>query len=499
MINKLCILTIYFLALIPSAALSKNIALLIGVSEYRSSPLQNPVNDVRGVALALEELGWDTVVLENPTREIAIQKISAFSQDASELSETDLSLLYFSGHGFQISGDSYLSFDSPSTSVGDLIRHSLSIDEIAALLSESVSGKILLVDACRDNPFLHSHTSSISSGLTQITAPSNTAIGFATAPHEVAYDGVAGSRMGPYATAIVRALDGDPTLDQFFRSVRRETVILTDGAQTPWETTSILYNYSLSSRQQSSETTQVIQAPFPPDESELFLTSLALESVNEAAEEENFARDSYEYIRNQIQSAPLSDFYIWGGRSADAQDRNDVLARLAWNYNNLSPQLFWSNIGYSLISGYGIAAACRGATGLDFNCGDYDRRLYIHMNPEFVFNVNRYAERIGGRSSNLAKMYSYGIYVTQDFVRAYDLYQLNFGRTAEFRLDEYTEVDLAEMMQTMLNLLGSSLTLDGDFGPATCSALRAYNIPQRCGAKIERETILRLAQLLAAR
>ena len=214
----------------------KRIALVIGNANYKYRPLRNPRNDADDISRSLRSSGFEVIDL----RDASLQQMRAgVRQFGDRLINNDVGLVYYSGHGVEVKGRNY--FIPVST---DILRE----DEIAdqgldvSLILEKMNtaGKgvnILIVDACRDDPFGRSFRSS-SRGLAQMDAPRGTIIAYATSPGKVASDGE--GRNSPYTKNLVKAIQQpNKTIEQVFKEVRRAVQEETKNQQIPWENTSL--------------------------------------------------------------------------------------------------------------------------------------------------------------------------------------------------------------------------------------------------------------------
>ena len=162
------------------------VALVIGNSAYKDSPLVNPVNDATDMAKALVDVGFRVTLKQNANTRDMRNAIRAFGND---LRRAQVGLFYFAGHGIQVKGSNYL------VPVGADIQNEadaedLSIDAgyVLRTMEESqVKVSIVVLDACRNNPFARSFRSA-SRGLAQMTAATGSLVAFSTAPGSVAAD-----------------------------------------------------------------------------------------------------------------------------------------------------------------------------------------------------------------------------------------------------------------------------------------------------------------------
>lgn len=223
---------------IPSAAgqPEKRIALVIGNGAYSSAPLRNPINDARAMAGTLKNLSFDVILRENLDQKDMKREIQAFGE---KIQKGGVGLFYFAGHGVQVNGHNYL------IPVGASIEHEKQVEyeavDMGSVLSEMDYAhnrlNIVILDACRDNPFARSFRST-SQGLASINAPSGTLIAFATAPGSVANDGAGDN--GVYTGELIKAMmQSGLKIEDVFKQVRSAVREGTRGKQIPWESSSM--------------------------------------------------------------------------------------------------------------------------------------------------------------------------------------------------------------------------------------------------------------------
>lgn len=221
---------------------SKRLALVVGNSNYvNSGALPNPVNDARAVAKELKNLGFEVITLENASQAQFKQAINSFGQ---KLRAFEVGLFYYAGHGIQHKGVNYMIPVEAELKAEEQIEYDcVSADRVLAYM-EGASSKvnIIIMDACRNNPFERSWARSVDgSGLAMMNAPTGTLIAYATSPGKVASDGTGTN--GLYTSALLKYMR-DPSLniEQVFKKVRTEVSEKSYGAQVPWETTSLTGN-----------------------------------------------------------------------------------------------------------------------------------------------------------------------------------------------------------------------------------------------------------------
>lgn len=221
----------------PSGIQSEQrVALVIGNSAYESAPLRNPVNDARAMSKVLRGLGFEVTEKENLTQKEMKKEIQAFGQ---RIQKGGVGLFYFAGHGMQVNGRNYL------IPVGAQIEHEKQVEyeavDVGNVLAEMDYARnrlnIVILDACRDNPFARSFRSS-AMGLAGINAPTGTLVAYATAPGSVAVDGA--GENGLYTGEVIKAMTvPGMKIEDVFKQVRSAVREATQGRQVPWESSSL--------------------------------------------------------------------------------------------------------------------------------------------------------------------------------------------------------------------------------------------------------------------
>ena len=229
------------------AGAATRVALVIGNSDYRDAPrLRNAVNDAEAITERLTGLGFE--VLDGTDLEYAAMRrlIREFS-DA--VAGAELGLFFYAGHGIQVNGKNYLlPIDAALKSEADLDFAAIDVDLVTRQLDRGSATKVLLLDACRDNPFesaltrsmaLTRTSSSLGRGLAKIRASGGSLIAFATEPGEVALDGDGVN--SPFTTALLKHI-GTPGLEinVMMTRVRAEVFKSTDRQQLPWTNSSLI-------------------------------------------------------------------------------------------------------------------------------------------------------------------------------------------------------------------------------------------------------------------
>ncbi len=228
------IVVLFFLA--SPAAAETRIALVVGNSDYQYvTRLPNPTSDARMVAETLGRLGFRLVGggpqldLDKPRFDLAVQ---AFGK---QLLGADVGLFYYAGHGVQVSGTNYLvPIGANPTREADVDFQMVDVGLVLKQMEGSGTKlNIVMLDACRNNPFAGRGLRATTGGLAQIRAPEGTLLSYATQPGNVALDGDNGH--SPYSRALVDAMQR-PGLDvlQAFNQVGLAVKRATGSSQQPW-------------------------------------------------------------------------------------------------------------------------------------------------------------------------------------------------------------------------------------------------------------------------
>ena len=228
----------------PNIKLSqKRIALVIGNGDYtHGGYLRNPLNDADDMSQVLDGLGFEVILVKNAG---LVQLKKAIDDFGMKLSKYDVGLFYYAGHGLQSKGFNYfIPIDAELQSEAQVEFNCVRTDRLLALMENaSNSTNIIILDACRNNPFERSWSRSANgAGLAFMDAPSGSLIAYATSPGTTASDGY--GRNGLYTSALLQHIkEPGLSIEEMFKKVR-ETVSEKSGkAQMPWESTSLLGNF----------------------------------------------------------------------------------------------------------------------------------------------------------------------------------------------------------------------------------------------------------------
>jgi uncharacterized caspase-like protein len=233
----------------------RRIALVIGNSAYKNVPaLTNPQKDANAIATSLRNVGFDTVTLAvDSTREKLIDSLRAFADEAEK---ADWAIVYYAGHGIEVNGQNYLiPTDAKLASDRDVQFEAIPLDQVMASLEGAKKLKLVLLDACRDNPFAPQmrrtaapapaaiaapstaggtvSSRSIGRGLGEVKVAGASLVVFAAKHGETALDGEGGN--SPFAVAMVqRIATPGVEINKIFRLVRDDVMEATAGRQEPY-------------------------------------------------------------------------------------------------------------------------------------------------------------------------------------------------------------------------------------------------------------------------
>lgn len=227
--------------------LVQKFALVIGNRDYqgRQDLLANTLRDADLMAQSLKKLGFTVTQRTNLDRS---QMLSAISGFADQLPEGSTALVYYAGHGMQVGGNNYLvPVDMALTSEQTVPVKAYPLKTLLERLSASKSAvNLVVLDACRDNPFQPRtavrYRSFANLGLAQVQAPRGTLIAFSTAPGQLAADGKESHSV--YTAALAKTIL-EPRLEirEIFEKVASQVRKQTLDDQIPWYETSITDKY----------------------------------------------------------------------------------------------------------------------------------------------------------------------------------------------------------------------------------------------------------------
>jgi uncharacterized caspase-like protein len=236
-----------------SAALADHrVALVIGNSAYQNeAPLPNPARDAAAVGHSLERLGFDAIVATDLDKRAMDE---AFRRFAHAVRDADVALFYYAGHGMQFQGQNYLMpVDARLADAADLPFEMARVDDVVAAMAPARSVRIVLLDACRDNPLADqlikslaagSRSAGLTRGLARIPDVAGSIVAYATQAGSTAEDG--NGDHSPFTAAfLANAESPGVEIGQMFRRVALAVNHATGGRQTPELSISLLGDFYL--------------------------------------------------------------------------------------------------------------------------------------------------------------------------------------------------------------------------------------------------------------
>jgi formylglycine-generating enzyme required for sulfatase activity len=233
-VSRLSLLALLLLVPLLAAA-EPRVALVIGNSAYASGPLRNPANDADLMGETLKKVGFEVIERRNADQITMKRAIQDFGARLEAAGPKAVGLFYYAGHGVQLEGRNYL---IPTTAKiereGDVEIEAVSAEWVIAQMRYARNAlNIVILDACRNNPFVRRLRSG-DRGLAMMYAPTGILIAYSAAPGSVAEDGE--GRNSPYTTALSHAvLEVHEPLLEVFAEVREDVLAATGQRQVPGE------------------------------------------------------------------------------------------------------------------------------------------------------------------------------------------------------------------------------------------------------------------------
>jgi len=246
------------------------VALVVGNGQYQhATPLANPANDARVMGERLEGLGWRVTSAVDVPAEVLEQQIASFVE---QLPDSEQAIFFYAGHGMQINGENYIvpvEFDPKSA---ELERDLISMNQMIERFKQTDVQLVVFLDACRDNPLSSEYEKTFRAGsrglsfvrdkpksrdlrfgrgLAELPATAGTFIAYSTAPGHVALDGT--GQHSPFVEALLHHIElRNQDVGAIMQRVRNEVVIKTDGAQVPWDHSSLTEKFWINPKQLSA-------------------------------------------------------------------------------------------------------------------------------------------------------------------------------------------------------------------------------------------------------
>lgn len=237
--------------------MDKRVALVIGNSKYPTMPLPNPANDGSDMAAALRKLKFDVIYAENAKLR---DMDRAFDEFSRRLKPGGVALVFYAGHGIQLKGENFLvPVDAQIENEREAERQTFALNTIMDRLDAAKSTvNIVILDACRNNPFTRSWKRSAGNdGLVPVQAPSGTLVAYSTAPGKTAEDG--NGRNSPFTKSLIKALaKPNLKLEDTFKLAARGVMQDTQSRQVPWNNSSVTGDFYFSASSVGTANSAVI-------------------------------------------------------------------------------------------------------------------------------------------------------------------------------------------------------------------------------------------------
>ena len=308
MVKKISTIAMRFLSVliltfwVGTALADKRVALIIGNSQYAhlSPKLVNPANDAYDIAQALGSIGFDVILRTDLGQGEFEHALAEFARKATD---ADTALFFYAGHGLQNKGRNYfLPTDIEVQDAVDVEYRAIDQGHILSAVERAKGVKVVILDACRDNPLARQLIATRSwggggetHGLARIDNAEDTIVAYATAPDHVANDG--DGRNSPFTAALLNRIK-EPGLEitTMFRRVANDVYERTKGTQHPEVTTSLRTDYFLNpSESDSAAWSRVRDSTDPAD----FIEFIRKFPASPFAREAQFRIDLFERIRRE--------------------------------------------------------------------------------------------------------------------------------------------------------------------------------------------------------
>jgi TPR repeat protein len=372
----------------------RRLALVIGNGNYSFvSKLNNPLNDANSMAKALRTMGFEVKTSTNANRQNLKDAINEWGKI---LKANDIALFYYAGHALEVDGVNYLCpTDANPLNAKQVEYETTPINLVMGWMeSQRTQTNIILLDACRDNPFKSLfRTVGEEGGLSSMKAPSGTFIGFAASPGKKSSDGDGSN--GLYTEAILASINTpNKTIDQIFNSVNAQVRKRSNGSQIPFKSSSLEADFYFSVTK-----SEVAQKEEPKKEVANIL------SIDEILKNGNDFLDKKDYVQAKY----------WYEKGVELNNGN-AMNQLGYLYNfgigvtqDYATAIYWYKKGAELnnsdaMANLGYLYEQIGVTQ------DYIKTLYWYEKSAELNN--------GNAMKGLGALYNFGHGVTQDYIKA---------------------------------------------------------------------------------
>jgi hypothetical protein len=242
-----------------AASAESRVALVVGQSAYRAVPaLPNAGNDARRMAELLASAGFEVTAAPDLSQNEMRQTIGDFAAKVAASGPDTIALVFYAGHGLQIDGENYLvPVDVDPKRDADIPLQAVRLNDIMNTLGAlPIRMRIIMLDACRNNPF-PAINQSAGRGLAIVdtkAGSSGSFISYSTSPGAEAEDGSGAN--SPYTTSVLSvAKEPNLSIEEAFKRVRVAVNQSTDGRQIPWESSSLTSEFKFFSTDTGQQAT----------------------------------------------------------------------------------------------------------------------------------------------------------------------------------------------------------------------------------------------------
>jgi uncharacterized caspase-like protein len=230
---------------VGQALAETRIALVIGNSSYTAvTALPNPANDAKAMTNFLNSAGFQVVQAPDLTQSDMRRTIADFAKTVTDKGPDTVALVFYAGHGLQVDGENFLvPVDARIEREADVPLQAVRLADLMNALSAVPSkSRIVILDACRNNPF-SAINKTAGRGLAIVDAPNGSIVSYSTAPGTEALDG--DGQNSPFTTALTK-IGHEPGLqiEQLLKRVRLDVSNTTARQQFPWESSSLTVEFS---------------------------------------------------------------------------------------------------------------------------------------------------------------------------------------------------------------------------------------------------------------
>ncbi len=301
----------------------KRLALVIGNGAYQhTSPLPNPTNDSNDMAATLKTLGFEVIEGTNQTK---LQMENLIRQFGNRLRDTKgVGLVFYAGHGIQADGANYLiPVDADIKEEDEVANFSINLSFLLGKINSAGNGfNIIILDACRNNPFARSWRNyrdiGEKGGLAKVDAPTGTLIAYATKPGATASDGE--GKNGLYTSVLLKQMRvKNVDVTKMLQNVRAEVLKLSGNKQVPFDESSLVGDFYFAGRTTTANNDSVNNNTAPNETPIVAKDSAAVE------------REAWSYIKDSADPQDFRSFLTDFPNGANAGNAKIKLEQAVWD------------------------------------------------------------------------------------------------------------------------------------------------------------------------